>query len=419
LESLKKFLNYKTVAIAILVIVYVWCNLPAAGVFEDTYYQYTSGGLSVPDGGSGFVNRFNSIAPLDHYKGTMNLILRPISPYLFDIRILGFLYFVILLTCFIILLKTIKFKYDWQNWLFSLFTLFVFADFAYLLRLNSPNVEPAFLVSAIALITISLTQARNRATITKSLLFSLIVLFMCGLKGGYAFLAPFLMLIPLGWGYVRTDNLFKTINLALLIVVAVSSIYLFGGGVSEEMKQNDMQSAIIDAANPSQSYVPENPTYPLIIDNYIKNPARLIDNLKSAAHSAYEIRPRYLSNYPNQVGLKEGFTGYSNIKRRLIQPDLWFLAVFLAATLVFSVFNLKREKIFSDKANYWTLISLTIIAFVSFVAPVIISGLVNLEQNLFFYNVFFDIILIYVVIGGVAVAANRRDKLKSKYGIKQ
>jgi hypothetical protein len=47
-----------------------------------------------------------------------------------------------------------------------------------------------------------------------------------------------------------------------------------------------------------------------------------------------------------------------------------------------------------------------------------LQGEAELARNLFFYNVFFDIILINIIVGGVIVASKRRDVLKDKYGLK-
>ena len=429
LERLKKFLNYRCIAIAVFVIVYLWCCLPATGIFEDAYYQYSSGGLSVPDGSQGFVNKFSSIEPLEYYSGTMNYILRPITKgfisMTFDTRLLGAVYFLILLTCFILILRKVSYRYEWQNWLFSLFCLFVFADFAYLLNLNSPNVEPVFFVGVISLITISVVQIHSsKATLLKSLLYALIALFLGGLKTGYAFLTPVLMLLSFSWFFVRRDMLFRAVNILLIIAVSVAAIYLFGNGVSEEMKNIDLNSSLSDAFysvsdDTISTFLTEKPLdYSVIIKEYSENPTKLIENLKTAANNAYEIRPRYLSNYPGELKLKDGFIFYSNIKRRFIQADLWFMVIFLLAIIIFSVFNLKRETILSYKANYFSVIMLSIIAFCVFVAPVIISGQNNIVRNLFLYNIFFDTLIIYVIIGGAAITANRRDRLKAKYGIK-
>ena len=424
MEPLKKLLNYKSMAIAVFVIVYLWCCLPATGIFEDTYYQYTSGGLSVPLGNQNFISKFDVIKPLEYYTGMMNHILRPVKSTgieTFDIRILGFIYFLVLLTCLIFILRKVRFPRPWQNWLFPALCIFIFADFGYLLNLNSPNVEPVFLIGILSLITISILQIHSsRATLLKSLLYALIALFLGGVKTGYAFLTPVLMLLPFSWFFIRKDAAFRAVNILLILSASVGAIYFFGAGVSDEMKRIDITSSYIDSYNDSaeiiSSYLPEN--YAPIIENYKNNPTKFIENLKIAANNAYEIRPRYLSNYSDENKLKEGFTVYSNIKRRLIQPDLWFLSIFLLAVILFSSFKIKKETIYSYKANYLSLIMLSIIAFCVFCAPVIISGQANIARNLFLYNIFFDIILIYAIIGGITVAANRRDKLKLKYGIK-
>jgi hypothetical protein len=429
---MKKFLNYKYITVAAFAIIFLFCDIipPITGIFSNNYYQYYSGGLAAADE-QGFIGSFSAVTPDNSYRGTMNWILRPISSVfkaiVLDIRVLSVLYFVIILLCFVTVLKTIKFKKNWQNWLFSLFTLFIFGDFAYLLRLNSPDIEGAFLVAVLAMVTISLYQLFKKASIINSIIFAFLAFFVSGLKTGYAFFGIVLMLLVFSWLFVRKDAAFRYVNIALFVVVTVASLCYFGGGVSAVMKEVDFKQSFGSASNPMVNYIAPPPIdYRIILGEYIRNPIRLIENLRDAAHNAYEIRPAYISNYPgSDIRLKQGFTLYSEIKKRFIQPDLWFALALLIGTITFSAFNMNKgvNDAFNNanaaKGNYLALIMLCVIALSAFISPVIIQGCVNLTQNMFFYNVFFDIILIYIIVGGSAYAANRREILKNKYGANQ
>ena len=51
--------------------------------------------------------------------------------------------------------------------------------------------------------------------------------------------------------------------------------------------------------------------------------------------------------------------------------------------------------------------------------PLILYGEAALSENMFLFNIVYDIILLNAVIGGTIIASNRRDTLKEKYGINQ
>jgi hypothetical protein len=247
--------------------------------------------------------------------------------------------------------------------------------------------------------------------------------------------------------YIRKDLLYKVVNIALFVVISVSSIALFGGGVSPILKKIDIVNSIFYGAikegaskeNLTKLKLPDNyienagktyfeienkeikidTEYSDIWGYYLANPKKYIDKLEVSANNGYEIRPRYLSNYENgELKLKNGWTLYSEFKRRFVQPDFWVVLAILFGTILFSILNLKKENDNRIKGHYLYLIISCVVAFASFITPVVLQGEAELARNLFFYNVFFDIILINIIVGGVIVASKRRDVLKDKYGLK-
>jgi hypothetical protein len=452
---LRKYFTYKNISISLFILFFLFCNIiaPVTGIFGGNYYQYSSGGFNLANLGANsnyFVKDFVSSFPENHYFGTMNLILIPLSAIFknIDIRALGFIYFIILLLAFIMLLRILKFEKEWQNWLFSFFCVFVFSDFAYLLHLNSPNIEPAFLTAIILLTTIILCQFYGKKpTIINSILFSLLAFFVGGLKTSYYFIAPLLMLMLFSTFYLRKDLLYKAVNIILFLAVSLSSIWFFGNGVSPILKKIDIVNSVFygalkeDAKNEDfkKLKLPENyinnsgksyyeienkeinidTNYMDIWRYYLTSPKKYLDKLELSANNGYEIRPRYLSNYENGAPkLKNGWTLYSEFKRRFIQPDFWVVLAVLFGTILFSSLNIKKENDNRIKSHYLYLIIACVVAFSSFITPVVLQGEAELARNLFFYNVFFDIILINIVVGGAIVAAKRRDVLKDKYGLK-
>lgn len=455
---MKKYLNNKNTALALLALIFLFSNIIfPAGIVGGNYYEYSSGGF-VQGGANDYqmVFKFNSIEPQSYYSGTMNWVLRPLSKLLpsVDIRILGTVYFLIVLCFFAYFIKKMHFSKKWHEILFEAFSIFVFADFAYLLHLNTMTTGGLLLCALLTMTLILMIQYHTKANIFLNFVYAFLCVFVGGLSEGWYILGILLSFLILPALIVRRDKKFLVSSIIATALPVILVAVMFSGGVSGQIKTDNLTNAtfygiykdnkVTDLNNEKmpneylKAYsgksnfeidekVKESKefknavnkySYTDILNFYLKNPSMFKDKLEITAGNAFEIRARYLANYPTG-GLKNGFTLYSTLKRRFMQPSLWFVLAVPLGTAVFCGLNLKKEKKKSVKCHYVYMIILSLISIFAFCAPIIISGEALISENLFCYNILFDILFVNIVVGGFIIASARRDKLREQYGVNQ
>lgn len=455
---MKKYLNNKNTALALLALIFLFSNIIfPAGIAGGNYYEYSSGGF-VQGGANDYqmVFKFNSIEPQSYYSGTMNWVLRPLSKLLpsVDIRILGTVYFLIVLCFFAYFIKKMQFSKKWHEILFEAFSIFVFADFAYLLHLNTMTTGGLLLCALLTMTLILMIQYHIKANIFLNFVYAFLCVFVGGLSEGWYILGILLSFLILPALIVRRDKKFLVSSIIATALPVILVAVMFSGGVSGQIKTDNLTNAtfygiykdnkVTDLNNEKmpneylKAYsgksnfeidekVKESKefknavnkySYTDILNFYLKNPSMFKDKLEITAGNAFEIRARYLANYPTG-GLKNGFTLYSTLKRRFMQPSLWFVLAVPLGTAVFCGLNLKKEKKKSVKCHYVYMIILSLISIFAFCAPIIISGEALISENLFCYNILFDILFVNIVVGGFIIASARRDKLREQYGVNQ
>ncbi len=451
----KELTSGKTVFlfVGIVCLIFMWCNLlpPVATMGGADYYQIASGGFLL-NSSNGAQTYYSSI-PAEHaYRGTMNWILRPLSAVLpgLDVRVLSCVYLIVTLVAAAFFLWKLKPEKEWYRLLIAGVCVVIFCDFAYLLHLNSLNVEGAFYCILLVMTVLLLLQIHHKTTIWKTVLILALSLIAAGLKTGYFWLGILLPCLLCSTFYLRKDSLYRIVTSVLIVVTVGSSLMLFGGGVHGQKEKINLFHSVYygvlkDSATPnavSRLGLPEEvaaysgktfydvdtsvtddgriyPSYGKIFTYYLTNPGEFLAKMERSADNAYEIRQQYISNYPDVQKLKYGFNLYSAFKRRFIQPDFWFVLVFLAAVVIFSVLQMRKEQNLSKKAHYFLMILLCVITLFCFVAPVIISGEAALCAELFLYNLFFDIVLANVLIGGSIILVKRRESVQQKFGVQQ
>lgn len=446
-KNIKRYITHKNIALAILFVIFLFSNLiPPSGIAGENFYEYSSGGYAAGDTASLVPFTYSSIPYENYYHGTMNWILRPLSKIIpvIDIRVTGFLLFLAVFAFFGVIIYKINFKKKWHAVLFEFMTIFVFGDFAYLLHYNTITTQGLLLASILIMTFILLWQFYVKTSVFMSVIYCLLCLFAGGLSEGWFILGIFLNLLIIPTFLIRNDKKYiLSVSLAcVLSITAVSA--LFGGGVSEQIKYDNLvnstfygiykdnpmsvdstfqDTALIEKYAGKSNFEIEEKididySYSDILGYYIKNPSFFKEKLEIAAGNAFEIRARYLANQPDGT-LKNGFTLYSALKRRFMQPSLWFVIAVALGIIVFCGLNIKSEGNKKVKAHYLYMIILALISLYAFVAPLIISGEAGISEKLFCYNIIFDIMLLNAVIGGAIISSSRRDKLKEKYGVNQ
>jgi len=447
MKDIKRYVTHKNIALALLFVIFLFSNLiPPAGIAGGNFYEYSSGGYAQGDTSSAIAFSYSSIPYENYYHGTMNWVLRPLSKVipLIDIRVTGFLLFIIVFALFGAVIYKMNFKKKWHAVLFEFMAVFVFGDFAYLLHYNTMTTQGLLLCSMLVMTLILLWQFHIKASIAMSIIYAFLCLFAGGLSEGWFILGILLNLLTIPTFFVRKDKkyIIATSAACVLSIIAVSA--LFSGGVSEQIKYDNLVNATFYGIYKDNPYVTDNEkmdkaliekysgksnfeinekidmdyTYSDILGYYLKNPSFFKQKLEISAGNAFEIRARYLANQPDG-SLKNGFTLYSAIKRRFMQPDLWFIVAVALGIMVFCGLNIKGEENKGIKAHYCYMIILALISLYAFLTPVIISGEAGISEKLFLYNIIFDIMLVNAVVGGSIIASARRDKLKEKYGVNQ
>lgn len=434
-------------------LLFAWCNLlpPAAGMGGADYFQIASGGYLL-NSSNGCQTYFTSIPWENGYTGSMNWILRPLSLVFsgFDVRVLGTVYFLLTLLAFGYFLAKLPVEKSWHKLLIGGVSIVFFCDFAYLLHLNSFNPEGAFYCAILVMVSLLISQFHTKPGIIRTVCYLALAFFVAGVKTGYFWLGICLAVCLLPTLLVRKELWYRIITWVLVIGVSIGCVACFGNGVSYQeeqtnlfhstyygvLKDNDDATALqqLGISPNGAAYIGKTiydvdssvlddgtlmPDYGDIVSYYLTHPSQLWQKLERSADNGYEIRQPYISNYPEYHQLKYGFNGYSALKRRFIQPDFWFVLVFLAAVMIYCALQLKKQPTDASKAHHLFLILLCLLTLVTFVTPVMISGEAALGAELYLYNLLFDVVFCHVVIGGTLVLLKRRENIQKKYGVQQ
>lgn len=439
--------------LGVSILLFVWCNLlaPVAGMGGSDYFQIASGGFFL-NSSNGCQTYFTAIPCENSYTGTMNWILRPLSALFsgFDVRGLASIYFLAVLLSMGYFIAKYPAEKSWYKLLIAGVGIFLFCDFAYLLHLNSLNIEGAFYCVILVTVCLILSQLYGKPGMIRTLLCALLSFFAAGLKPGYFWIGIFLALCLIPTLFVRKDLWYRIVTACLAVAVSVGSVVCFSGGVFFQkeqqnrfhavyygiLKDNPDKAAVLDLGLPAEAeqYVGKtvydvdsavlddgrlSVNYGKIIGYYLTHPSAFLEKLECAADNGYEIRQQYVSNYPEIQKLKYGFNLYSGLKRRFIQPDFWFVLAFFGAVIIWCGIRLKKAEQNVQKAQALFLILLCVAALFAFMAPIFVSGEAALGAELFLYNILFDVVLCHVIVGGTMILLKRRENVQKKYGVQQ
>ena len=189
----KKIIAYASV-IFCLALLFIYCLSPIAiGLNHGGNNSLFESALGLNGANDGFFYTGYGITNSASYTGdTGYIFIRPIvyltslfSEY-FDIRILSFIYALILLLSVFYINKYINFNNKIADVIFALLTLFIVFDLSYLLYLNTLYLEGLFYVLFVFSIAlyIKLIQSETPQWLT-TLLFIAVSFIICGLKPMY------------------------------------------------------------------------------------------------------------------------------------------------------------------------------------------------------------------------------------------
>jgi len=459
----KKIITWASIIFCFALII-IYCISPLAlGLNHGGNNCSFENALGLKGSNDGFFYTGYSITNNSTYTaGTGYMLIRPVvylcsffSDY-FDIRVLSFLYAVILLISVYILNKYINFNNKLADTVFAALMIFIVFDLSYLLYLNTLYMEGLFyvlFVCSIALYVKLINSDKFRLLLT--VIFILVAIAVCGLKQGYALLAiPYAIMVS----YLILRNkssVYRALTGVLLCVLVVMSFA--GAGYMDNTDTDKFHSvfygALYEKDNPEKvleyfdiapeyeslagknhfdklNYDIESESFKKAVTDkispvkvftyYLKNPGEYLKQYKYVGWNALETYPKYVGNYTAKSGkdayaVAKGFRLYNTIKAKLFPKDVWFF--WLIPVLLILLLVLYRKKL---NGGYVVMgISVSIMNLILYNLPMISGGLVDISRTMAPFNITFDFIVIMAVMTLIYTSLMRKQEFKEKYGLTQ
>ncbi|GGF59903.1 membrane protein [Paenibacillus albidus] len=356
----------------------------------------------------------------------------------FDIRLLGAVYGLLLLGATWLLVKHNARGSYIAGLLLGGAILFVFYDIGYLAYFNSLFGEPVSMVFMLLTFAIGLRLTRMDRPTTKGLtVFFIAVLFLTCSKIQNAPIGIAFALIFLRFAALQGEGNWRKLALRFSAAIFLISILLYVTAPKDLKHINLYQTVFFGILNESPDVkgdlqdlgLPErlevlagtnyfqtdtaikqdDPTLQAdfydqvshkdVLFFYLKNPGRLIDNMKYAANNSMSIRPYYLGNYEKGENKPEGSLSYtysvwSQFKNNHVPHTLGFLLVFYGVYFAGALFQYFRSRDIRGKVTGELMMLLGLIGIFSFLVPILGDGRADIGKHLFMFNVSFDMMVV-------------------------
>lgn len=376
---------------------------------------------------------------------------------LFDVRVLGAIYGLLLLAATWLLVRHNKYGSAVTSAIGSaalaIGLLFVFYDIGYVAYFNSLFGEPVSLVFLLLTLAFGLKLLHQDQPSKATLwLYYLSVLFLAGSKIQNAPVGVLFALIglrfaglngPRGWRklcawlsatmiaisivmYATAPKDFKDINLYQTVFFGIlhhspdvegdledlglpphlsvlAGTNYFEGGTAIKQDDPSLRGDFYDRMSHAD-----------VLLFYMKHPSRLIGNMEYAANHAMSIRPYYLGTYLKEANQPSGalamtYSGWSEFKNRHMPNSLLFIALFCLLYFAAAAYDYFRYRDRRSRLRGELMMAVGLVGVFGFMIPILGDGLADLGKHLFLFNVCFDMM---VVISFVWIA-NRASKLFS------
>ena len=459
----KKIIAYASV-IFCLALLFIYCLSPIAiGLNHGGNNSLFESALGLNGANDGFFYTGYGITDSASYTGdTGYIFIRPIvyltslfSEY-FDIRILSFIYALILLLSVFYINKYINFNNKIADVIFALLTLFIVFDLSYLLYLNTLYLEGLFYVLFIFSIAlyIKLIQSETPQWVT-TLLFIAVSFVVCGLKPVYMLLSiPYAAMI-IYLVFKRKTVVYRIVTVSALVI---SLVFSFIGGIQMSTPSTDkfhslFYGVLYESASPEnvlenfgidskytslagknhydkleynindskfKEEVTDKISIGKIFGYYVTHPQSYIKQFKYVGWNALETYPKYVGNYTAGSGkdayaVAKGFRLYNSIKAKLFPKDVWFF--WLIPLLLIALLILYNKKLNTGFVVMG--IAVSIMNLILYNLPMLSGGLVDIARTMAPFNITFDIIVIMLVMTLIYTSLKRKQEFKEKYGLTQ
>jgi len=144
-------------------------------------------------------------------------------------------------------------------------------------------------------------------------------------------------------------------------------------------------------------------SYTKLIKYYATHPATAVKVINNQAKSAFYNDYDY------------GLTPFNSIKKLYIPLNLIIALVFTAIYIVVATIVGKKYSNIKPVAEFMS--GIAFMWLISLVATAIYYGNCDITQNMYTFNVLFDIMIISGLIGGIRVVLHRQDEKKKEFGI--
>ncbi|WP_138754571.1 hypothetical protein [Paenibacillus sinopodophylli] len=459
---MKKLLTIESGYVIAAGIVAVW--LLFTGVFigvadnGDFLRMMGSAGLNYYDALESYEDRFFGFAHVyfayDHFfRGfypSTQFIIVAIARFIgklfngsaFDIRILGGMYTLLLLTAGYLLIKYNKTKSVWTAVVFAVLMLLVFSDIGYLAYFNSLFGEPVSFVFLLLTIGLGLMLTKQEEPSSKLLvLFFVSIFFLVCSKTQNAPIGAGFALLGLRYARLKQDRSWRRLALALSVFTLFASVVMYAAAPKDFKHINMYQTVFFGILNESpdvagdlkelglpahlsvlagtnyfQTGTAINQNDPSLKSDfydrvshkdvllfYMKHPSRLIDKMEYAAKNGMTIRPYYLGSFEKSEGKPSGavaysFSAWSEFKRHHLPNALWFIAVIYVVYFGAAVLEWLRREDKRSRIAVELMILLGLTGIFSFLIPILGDGQADMSKHLFLFNVVFDMMLVAIVV---------------------
>lgn len=368
--------------------------------------------------------------------------------YLFDLRVLAFLYLIVyaISTYLIVKVLTADIESNKHKLLVTTLFVFIFCDTGYVAYFNSFFGEAVNLSFFLLSLGILLNMYKfEKYTILNLIMFFLSSLFLVGSKQQLAPVGILVAVVLFRLFMTNKKKVFRYTALTLTVTIMVSALYFYKSitGEFDYINRYDSMTrgvmlyesdpeAILKEFNINTQYSMLQETnhlylnvIPTILSNdeklkkefyskysffsilgfYLKHPTVFGKMINFAAINGYSIRPKVIGNYEKSAGKAFGqksyfFALWSTIKDRYIPHSLFLTVLAFGVYFFFSVkkYIIARKngdvssQLFEEAFLYVFLVGMS-----QFFISILGEGDVDLGKHLFMFNVTFDIMLLYSI----------------------
>lgn len=375
----------------------------------------------------------------------------------FDIRIISFIYLILLMVSVFYLNKYINLGTLNGNIIFAVVTLLIYFDLSYLLYINTLYAESAFYVFFVLALSLYVKLVCSpKPQLPTTVFFFILSVIICGLKPDMAILAIplaamgiYLLIKRKGYAYRAFIILFT-----LVLLVYPGLRYKNYPNVEQGKFDSVFYGALYENDNPEKSLkklgIPEKyselagkntyeqlPEYVYNTDfrneffnkissgrlmaYYLLNPKEYVSKYKYVGFNALETYPKYAGNYTLDSGKTAnekagGFKLYNILKEKVFPKTLWFIYLIPILTAVLLIGY--RSKI-KNMGLIILGISVSAMSLILFNIPMLNYGLVDISRTMAMFNVAFDTVIIILISVFIYVTSQRKQEFKDKYGLSQ